>query len=120
MPVVLAATKTPTTPEVTLGIQNATTEVLDLLSEEDRSEIQAMSIGTTHFVNANEKVWSLEQIPQLVREPRKRRCIARKRPAQADHCDTLETVLRPLHEGIDFCGVPLRAAGSARGTTLFR
>jgi hypothetical protein len=50
--VVLAATKTPTTPEVTLGIQNATTEVLDLLSEEDRSEIQAMSIGTTHFVNA--------------------------------------------------------------------
>lgn len=50
--VILATTKTPTTPEVTLGIQTAITRILDALSDGDRDDIQAVSIGTTHFVNA--------------------------------------------------------------------
>lgn len=50
--VVLATTKTPTTPEVTLGIQTAITKVLDDLENVELHHIEAVSIGTTHFVNA--------------------------------------------------------------------
>ncbi|KAL7422066.1 hypothetical protein Q5752_003841 [Cryptotrichosporon argae] len=50
--VVLAATKSPTTPEVTHGIQSATSTVLRMRPEIHPSHIQALSIGTTHFVNA--------------------------------------------------------------------
>lgn len=49
--VVLAATKTPTTAQVTLGIQTAINRVLDELGDV-KHDIQAVSIGTTHFVNA--------------------------------------------------------------------
>ncbi|GBE85493.1 hypothetical protein SCP_0800100 [Sparassis crispa] len=47
---VLASAKHPTTPEVTLGIRNAIQSVLK--QAKDVSHIQALSIGTTHFVNA--------------------------------------------------------------------
>lgn len=50
--VVLASTKTPTTPEVTHGIRTATSTVLKSVPESVRSEIQSINIGTTHFVNA--------------------------------------------------------------------
>lgn len=50
--VVLAATKTPTTPAVTHGIQKAIAKVLELRSDVQTQHIQAVCIGTTHFVNA--------------------------------------------------------------------
>lgn len=50
--VVLAATKAPTTPEVTHGIQSAITTVLSSQPDVQAQAIQAVSIGTTHFVNA--------------------------------------------------------------------
>jgi N-methylhydantoinase A/oxoprolinase/acetone carboxylase beta subunit len=50
--VVLASTKTPTTPEVTHGIRTATSTVLKNLSSNDKGYIQSINIGTTHFVNA--------------------------------------------------------------------
>ncbi|ETN37001.1 uncharacterized protein HMPREF1541_07989 [Cyphellophora europaea CBS 101466] len=48
---VLATCKTPTTPNVTEGIQTAIQDVL-LTSRVDRSKILNVAIGTTHFVNA--------------------------------------------------------------------
>lgn len=50
--VVLASTKTPTTPEVTHGIRTATSTVLKSLSPDLKASIQSINIGTTHFVNA--------------------------------------------------------------------
>lgn len=50
--VVLGATKSPTTPEVTHGIQHAITKVLEQSVDIRAEAIQAVSIGTTHFVNA--------------------------------------------------------------------
>lgn len=50
--VVLASTKTPTTPAVTHGIQKAIAKVLELRSDIRAQDIQAVCIGTTHFVNA--------------------------------------------------------------------
>ncbi|ORY25549.1 putative hydantoinase [Naematelia encephala] len=51
--VVLDATKSPTTPEVTHGIQAAVSTVLNRSTTTvQRAGIQAVSIGTTHFVNA--------------------------------------------------------------------
>ncbi|KAF8839162.1 putative hydantoinase [Paxillus ammoniavirescens] len=47
---VLASSKHLTTPDVTQGIQNAIQDVLDQVP--DATTIQAVSIGTTHFVNA--------------------------------------------------------------------
>ncbi|KAF8438026.1 hydantoinase [Boletus edulis BED1] len=47
---VLASAKHPTTPDVTQGIQQAIQSVLDQVPQ--ASDIQAISIGTTHFVNA--------------------------------------------------------------------
>ncbi|KAF9225738.1 hydantoinase [Gyrodon lividus] len=47
---VLASAKHPTTPDVTQGIQNAIQDVLNQVP--DATNIQAVSIGTTHFVNA--------------------------------------------------------------------
>lgn len=47
---VLASAKHLTTPDVTLGIQNAIESVL--AQAESKSNIQALCIGTTHFVNA--------------------------------------------------------------------
>ncbi|KAH7913302.1 hydantoinase, partial [Hygrophoropsis aurantiaca] len=47
---VLASAKRPTTSEVTLGIQDAIQSVLQQV--QNTSNIQALSIGTTHFVNA--------------------------------------------------------------------
>lgn len=50
--VVLAASKAPTTPEVTHGIQDAINAVLNATPSIRAQSIQAVSIGTTHFVNA--------------------------------------------------------------------
>ena len=50
--VVLAATKTPTTVDVTQGVQKAIESVLQKAPRVDPSAIQAVNIGTTHFVNA--------------------------------------------------------------------
>ena len=50
--VVLAATKTPTTVDVTRGVQKAIESVLTDAPHIDASTIQAVNIGTTHFVNA--------------------------------------------------------------------
>ncbi|KIJ62134.1 hypothetical protein HYDPIDRAFT_189204 [Hydnomerulius pinastri MD-312] len=47
---VLASAKHLTTPDVTQGIQNAIQDVLNQVP--DATNIQAISIGTTHFVNA--------------------------------------------------------------------
>ncbi|KAH9918334.1 Hydantoinase/oxoprolinase-domain-containing protein, partial [Amylocystis lapponica] len=47
---VLASSKQPTTPEVTLGIQDAIQSVIK--QAQNTAHIQALSIGTTHFVNA--------------------------------------------------------------------
>lgn len=50
--VILAATKTPTTSEVSLGVQKSIETVLDRASHIPRKSIQSVNIGTTHFVNA--------------------------------------------------------------------
>ncbi|WWC91500.1 uncharacterized protein L201_006446 [Kwoniella dendrophila CBS 6074] len=53
--VVLAASKTPTTPQVTNGIQKVISKVLKQCETENnlkKKDIKAISIGTTHFVNA--------------------------------------------------------------------
>ena len=50
--IVLASYKTPTTPEVTHGIQDSIRTVLVHASHIEREHIQSVSIGTTHFVNA--------------------------------------------------------------------
>ncbi|WVW85935.1 hypothetical protein I302_107973 [Kwoniella bestiolae CBS 10118] len=50
--VVLAAAKTPTTPQVTHGIQKVISTVLKQCSDVSREDVRAVSIGTTHFVNA--------------------------------------------------------------------
>lgn len=51
--VVLDATKSPTTPEVTHGVRAAVSTLLDRCTDNSQRErIQAVSIGTTHFVNA--------------------------------------------------------------------
>ena len=50
--VVLAKFKTPTTPEVTHGIQTAITTVLEAVPSIKKINVQAVSVGTTHFVNA--------------------------------------------------------------------
>jgi N-methylhydantoinase A/oxoprolinase/acetone carboxylase beta subunit len=47
----LAHFKTPTTPDVTRGIQTAIRNVLDL-SELSSSDVVSVTIGTTHFINA--------------------------------------------------------------------
>ncbi|KAI6148587.1 hydantoinase [Pisolithus tinctorius] len=47
---VIASAKHPTTPDVTRGIQRAIKDVLD--QAPNATDIQALSIGTTHFVNA--------------------------------------------------------------------
>lgn len=48
---VLAELKTPTTPDVTSGIVSALAGLLEA-SELDRTQVQAVMIGTTHFTNA--------------------------------------------------------------------
>ncbi|KAK8847715.1 hypothetical protein IAR55_005574 [Kwoniella newhampshirensis] len=48
---ILASFKSPTTPDVTLGIQRAISGCLEQAST-DRSRIQAIAIGTTSFVNS--------------------------------------------------------------------
>ncbi|WWC72806.1 uncharacterized protein I206_106770 [Kwoniella pini CBS 10737] len=48
---VLASFKSPTTPDVTVGIQKAISGCLDK-SSTDKSRIEAISIGTTSFVNS--------------------------------------------------------------------
>jgi N-methylhydantoinase A/oxoprolinase/acetone carboxylase beta subunit len=50
--VVLASTKTPTTPEVTHGIRTATSTVISAIPPGLKAKIQSINIGTTHFVNA--------------------------------------------------------------------
>ena len=50
--VILAATKATTTPEVTHGIQKAISTALKLAPQVSAHQIQAVAIGTTHFVNA--------------------------------------------------------------------
>ena len=50
--VVLSKCKTPTTPQVTHGIQHAVRAALAAAPEVDRKDIHALSVGTTHFVNA--------------------------------------------------------------------
>jgi hypothetical protein len=48
---IIAAAKSPTTKDVNLGIENTISAVLGK-SQADRKQIQAVCIGTTHFVNA--------------------------------------------------------------------
>lgn len=48
---VIAHFKTPTTPDVTSGIESAVRHVLDV-SKASRSSIACVTIGTTHFINA--------------------------------------------------------------------
>ncbi|KAI9689895.1 MAG: hypothetical protein M1822_009777 [Bathelium mastoideum] len=48
---VLATCKTPTTPDVTAGIETAVRKVLDL-AELPPHEISSVTVGTTHFINA--------------------------------------------------------------------
>ncbi|WRT70413.1 uncharacterized protein IL334_007411 [Kwoniella shivajii] len=50
--VVLAAAKSPTTPQVTHGIQKVISVVLKQCTDISRDDVRAVSIGTTHFVNA--------------------------------------------------------------------
>ena len=50
--VILASFKTPTTPEVTHGVQIAVREVLSTVPAHRHNDIKAVCIGTTHFVNA--------------------------------------------------------------------
>ena len=50
--VVLASFKTPTTPDVTDGIQTSIRTILKSSDFVRASDIQGISIGTTHFVNA--------------------------------------------------------------------
>lgn len=50
--VILASTKTPTTSDVSLGVQKSIEIVLKNASHIPRENIQAVNIGTTHFVNA--------------------------------------------------------------------
>ncbi|KAI6168449.1 hydantoinase [Pisolithus thermaeus] len=47
---VIASAKHPTTPDITRGIQQAVKDVLDQVP--NSTDIQSVSIGTTHFVNA--------------------------------------------------------------------
>lgn len=50
---VLASAKSPTTPDVTLGIQSAIKLALEKAgSSVDLTRAEAVNIGTTHFVNA--------------------------------------------------------------------
>jgi N-methylhydantoinase A/oxoprolinase/acetone carboxylase beta subunit len=56
---VLAATKTPTTEDVTLGILRA---LEDVLGDVDPSRISAVFIGTTHFINAIAQARGLERV----------------------------------------------------------
>lgn len=56
---VLAATKTPTTEDVTLGILRALEEVL---AEVDPARISSVFIGTTHFINAIAEARGLERV----------------------------------------------------------
>jgi len=56
---VVAATKSPTTEDVTSGILSALTEVL---REVEPSQVSAVFIGTTHFINAIAQARGLEPV----------------------------------------------------------
>ncbi|NIK61502.1 hydantoinase/oxoprolinase N-terminal domain-containing protein [Kribbella shirazensis] len=56
---VLAATKTPTTEDVTIGILAALT---DVLRDVDTADVSSVFIGTTHFINAIAQARGLEQV----------------------------------------------------------
>lgn len=56
---VVAATKTTTTEDVTLGILNALDVVL---TDVDPAEVSSVFIGTTHFINAIAQARGLEQV----------------------------------------------------------
>lgn len=56
---VVAAAKTPTTEDVTIGILAALTEVL---REVDAAEVSSVFIGTTHFINAIAQARGLAQV----------------------------------------------------------
>ncbi|WP_020392072.1 hydantoinase/oxoprolinase N-terminal domain-containing protein [Kribbella catacumbae] len=56
---VVAATKTPTTEDVTIGILGALT---DVLREVDVDDVSSVFIGTTHFINAIAQARGLEQV----------------------------------------------------------
>lgn len=56
---VVAATKSPTTEDVTIGILSALTEVLE---DVDVTDVSSVFIGTTHFINAIAQARGLEQV----------------------------------------------------------
>lgn len=56
---VLAATKSPTTEDVTIGILSALTEVLE---DVDVADVTSVFIGTTHFINAIAQARGLERV----------------------------------------------------------
>ena len=52
----------------------------------------------------HKETWPLDNVPQLIWEPRKWRCPTAERPAQPDHSDALEPIRTPLDERIDEMG----------------
>ena len=59
---VVAATKTMTTPDVTSGIRNALTTILQGV---DPQEVSSVFIGTTHFINAIAQARGLGQVAAI-------------------------------------------------------
>ena len=95
---VLATCKTPTTANVTDGIENAIDEVLTK-SEVDRDKILNVAIGTTHFVNAVLEVDSR----RLSRVAVVRLCgpYTRKNPPFSDFPYSLRKVVEGPHYYLD-------------------
>ena len=71
---IIAKTKTPTTPDVTQGIEQAMAMVLERAGT-SRDEIQYCMLGTTHCVNAILERSGLDRVAVIVEPERSRKIL---------------------------------------------